>query len=402
MKWLLIFLSQFLVTPAIASIEGENIYLHGKDQNNRTIEVTINGLKSSAALGCNNCHRESGLGTSESGQTIPPVSWQLLSKDQPSDKDSLFYSLQNKRPKYNIRLLHRLLTTGVKSNGLPSDSLMPKYDLTPEQTQQLADYLKTLYPHDDPGVDTETITIATIVDSNMPAGETAQHIQFMRGLFDMKNSLTRTELKRKKYSPIQKAPQYESYRKWDLVVWELPEDPGLWKQWLEQAYSNRPVFVILAPLIRSENSLVHEFCSDQQIPCLFPNTSGNTTGNYFNFVFRNSAQQQSDFIASQYRKSPDKLYFMSKGEGVAPVQENQTIIPLMEDSMYEELENQFQNICNQDITLLLLVNRNFAAKASQLKCELEQNLIIQLMAVGSVSYNDIVDIRDNHTNAKIC
>ena len=402
MKWRLVFLAQLVVSTAYASPEGANIYLQGKDQNNLPITVTINDLESSSALACSNCHRESGLGTSESGKTIPPVSWQLLSQNQPSDNHSRFYSLQNKRPAYNLESLHRLLTMGINSSGNQVDPLMPKYRLTPEQTRQLASYLKSLYANDDPGVDGETITIATVIDRNMPEGEKAEHIKFMQGLFDMKNSQTRGELKRKKYSPIQKVPQYESYRKWDLVVWELPEDPGLWKEWLEQAYSNKPVFVVLAPLVSNNITLVQEFCSGQQIPCLFPNGSGKSGGNYYNYVFKNSSKQQTDFIASQYRKFTDKLFFLSKSKGISRVQQDQAAIPPMDINMYAKLEKQFQNICYQDITLLLLADRKFASKTHQLKCESNQNLNIKLMPVSDISYRDIVDIRDNNSSEKIC
>jgi len=40
--------------------------------------ISVNGLPSPAVLACVNCHRESGLGTSESGTTVPPVAWKLL------------------------------------------------------------------------------------------------------------------------------------------------------------------------------------------------------------------------------------------------------------------------------------------------------------------------------------
>ena len=252
-----------------ASPQGESIYMKGVDLQGRTISTILNDMTSDVPLGCVNCHRESGFGGSESGRTFPPVSWYFLGKNQPENDTSRFYHMQNKRPAYTAQTLHRVLTTGINSKDQQVDPLMPRYALTREQSDQLLEYLKTLFKNEDDGVDGEVMRIATIVDSRLPPQVKEQHIKFLRGLVSMKNGLTRGELKRKKFSPIQKVPQYESYRTWELDVWELPENTADWKTVLSQAYQDKPVFVVVRPLLLNGYDEVAGFCTNKNCPVCF-------------------------------------------------------------------------------------------------------------------------------------
>ena len=402
MKWLALFMLGFTMANAIAADEGSRIYLEGKGADGTAIDAVINNLTASAALACANCHRESGLGTSESGLTIPPVSWRFLGRDQPENDHSRFYSIQNKRPAYTTALVHRLLTTGITSKGQPADPLMPRYDITAQQTEHLVEYLKSLFAVDDPGVDGDTIQIATIIDARLPEQEKQQHRVFLQGLFDMKNAGTRGELNRKKYAPIQKVPQYEAYRKWELLTWELSADTDLWEQELSRLYQDQPVFVVIAPLVKDNYSSMQAFCLGQQIPCLFPNRAEGSSGDYYSYIYRDVARQHRDYLASKRRSEKHKLLFLERDGNVARLADDQSEIPIADTGSIDVLADNFDDICTRDSTLLVKAGLEAAASLYQLDCAGNQRLQIMLLEGPEINYGEITEILGNHSNPKIC
>jgi hypothetical protein len=391
-----------LSTTSVAANEGQSIYLAGRDANGTTIKAVLNDLESDAALACANCHRESGLGTSESGITVPPVSWRFLGVDQPVDKQSRFYSLQNRRPAYSTELVHRLLTTGITSRGEQANPLMPRYDVTEQQTGHLIEYLKTLFPADDPGVDGETIKIATVIDTRLAHDEQQQHVEFIQGLFEMKNAGTRGESKRKIFSSIYQEPQQQAYRKWELVVWKLPLETGLWQQELNRYYLDQPVFVVLAPLVKDNYSSMQTFCTTRKVPCLFPHRAGDFKGDYYNFVYRDSKKQKRDYLASKLRTEKNDLLFLDDSGEIGNVRAGQTDIPGVNDTMLRALTDQFDEICANDATLVLAVDKAAAHGLHQLKCPTEQRIKIKLVGETSMGYRDIVEILEKYPNPQIC
>ncbi len=315
---------------------------------------------------------------------------------------SRFYLIQNKRKAYDIKALHRLLTTGINSNGDVADTLMPRYVISGKQTEHLAEYLKTLYAGDDPGVDSETIRIATIIDPRFTAQQKKQHLLFMQGLFDMKNSLTRGELKRKKYSPIQKAPQYESYRHWELVTWELTGSPDLWEHQLTQLYLEKPVFVILSPLIQDSYSGVGKFCDEMKVPCLFANGSGRSQGDYFNFVFRDSTKQQKDFLAKKIRQDKNKLLYFDDEGKLKKIETSQLEFLEVQNSVYNSIQKQFNEVCGKDKILITKADLIFAQQLRKLKCPVDQKIKILMLMSDSVTFHDISQFSKKLSNPNLC
>ncbi|MCP4078468.1 MAG: hypothetical protein GY744_20090 [Gammaproteobacteria bacterium] len=403
MKWLVIFF-QILALPICYAIEneGQKIYLDGLNGQGQVIKSYINDLESGAALACVNCHRESGLGTSESGKTIPPVSWNFLGVNQPLDDDSRFYSIQNKRKAYDVKSLQRLLTTGINSNGDVADPLMPRYVISEKQTEHLVEYLKTLYAKNDPGVDSEVINIATVIDSRLTARKKQQHLQFMQRLFDMKNSLTRGELKRKKYSPVQKIPQYESYRHWNLVAWELKGSPDLWQQQLKELYKKQPVFVILSPFIKSDYSVVGSFCDEMEVPCLFAHGSVKTKGDYYNFVFRDTVKQQKDFLDEKIRQNKNNLLYFDFEGKLQNIKTSQIDTLEVQQSFYSSIEKQFNEVCGIEGTIITKVDINFAQHLHQLKCPVNQKIKILMLMSDSVTFKKLNHFLHENSNSNLC
>ena len=399
-------LAALLVLGLLSSVQadnlGEKIYLSGKDAENNPVPAILNDLPSTRALPCVNCHRESGFGASESGQTIPPVNWRYLGTNQPEDDSSRFYRLQNKRPAYDAKSLHRLLVQGVGSNGKEIDRLMPRYALTRAQSDEILGYLKTLYADHDKGVDDNVLRVATIVDKRLPQQQREQHIEFLTKLFEMKNSLTRGELKRKRFSPIQKVPQYESYRRWELMVWELADDPVLWKRQLDKAYQSQPAFMVLRPLIKSDYRKISEFCSSNEIPCLFPSGDSQAEGNFYNFVFRNRAKQERDYIAKQRRQIKERLRFVDDGGNLIPVDRSLKSLPRFKQAYLESFKLQFSQVCSEELVILTKGGQGEARFLENLDCPGDDNIKIKILGDEETDYRQLTKYLADVPGSRIC
>ena len=402
MKWIVFLLINVFISTAFGSEEGRRIYLEGKTLDGTKINAVVNGLESRSALSCVNCHRESGLGTSESGITIPPVSWGFLSQEYPKADEKLFRNLQNNRPAYTLDTVHRLLTSGINARGEKAARLMPRYAISRKQTRSLVAYLNTLYVANDAGVDEERIQIATIIDPRLDEAEKQQHISFLKGLVSMKNAGTRGELNRKNNSPEQRKPQYESYRLWDLKIWELPVDTSLWQQRLNEYYEQHPVFVILTPQVKDHYLEVQAFCSFRKLPCLFPHSSKDSSGDYYNFVFRDNDKLRRDYLASRLRKQPGQLIFLNQTGEIKKIKQGQTNIKALNQESMAALDSQFGEICASDKTLILAIGSEMAKRLFDLECPEKQRLNIRLLGEPAMNYEDIGELIKNNDSPYIC
>ena len=381
---------------------GEVIYMQGVDSNGNTIASVLSDLKSNEPLGCVNCHRESGFGSSESGQTFPPISWRFLGKNQPEDDDSRFYHIQNKRKAYDADSFYRMMTSGVNSNGKLADSLMPKYVLTRQQSDDLIAYLKTISPGNDPGVDGEEIRIATIVDKRLPTVQREQHIAFLQGLFEMKNGLSRGELKRKQFSPIQKVPQYQSFRLWKLVVWELSENPDNWASELEQYYRQQTVFTVMRPIVRDSYASVAGFCTQHEIPCFFPSGNDLPGGDFYNFVFRDRLKQSADYLAGLRRTEEASLFYIDQNSQIKKLDDTLNQLPYVSSYSASGLQSQYEKICATAGRLLVNAPLEVLAALQQLSCPAKPGLQLTAMSNDVLDYQAIMDFNRRNKTSGIC
>ena len=387
---------------SFALSDGESIYLKGMDVQGVTIPTTLNDLNSSAPLGCVNCHRESGFGSSESGQTFPPVSWYFLGRSQPENDSSRFYPIQNKRQAYTAESFHRILTTGINSNGQAINGLMPKYSLTKEQSDHLIEYLKTIYAGSDPGVDGDVIRIATIVDTRLPQQVREQHLSFLNGLVEMKNGLSRGELRRKQNSPVQKKPQYESYRKWELVTWALPQDTTRWLDVLSNYYQQTSVFAIIRPLVLDKYEPVADFCSSNKIPCFFPSGKNLPAGDFYNYSFRNRAKQYQDYIAKKQREALGRLLFIDEAGSIQRLEKSMKDIPVAGQITMQDLQPQYERFCKDDYDLLVKTGAQQAAVLDKLLCPEQSRLSIKVVSAEETDYQTIINYIGEHKNSDLC
>ncbi len=130
------------LTPAAVQAQP----LTSSEQNGKAVYTTGENLKGvpvkyrigrgpfleASGVTCLNCHRVDGAGGELSGAKIPAIT-----------PDRLFNAL-GKRPPYTEELLKRTITEGIDPAGSPLKPIMPRWQISQRDLDDLVAYLKRL------------------------------------------------------------------------------------------------------------------------------------------------------------------------------------------------------------------------------------------------------------------
>lgn len=265
-------------TRAAVSEEGRQIYEQGRLGNGATLEGMVQddirlGAKQ---LACANCHRRSGMGSSEGGIVVPPVTAEALFTPRTVDRRELYAARTeggNTRPAYTVETLKRAIREGIDAAGNPLDRLMPRYAMDDKTLSALIGYLNSLSATDAPGVDAHRIHFATITSDRVGKRSETALLTLLQAFFESKNGNTRREKKRAKSPPWHKDWIYPAYRTWVLHHWRLTGPVASWREQLDAYYREQPVFAILSGSIGAPWRVVHDFSEDNGVPTLLPHTA---------------------------------------------------------------------------------------------------------------------------------
>lgn len=213
---------------------------------------------------CTNCHRRSGLGGPEGTKYVLPTNGKSLLAPR--------IGLYLERPEYSYETFVDAMTMGANPNGLAFDPIMPIYDLPDLEMGALFSYLKTLSNEYSPGVTDEVLHIATVVGKDVEPQLKKEMLDIINAYFEDKNGLTRYETKRSKSGPFYHEYRNKAYRRWVLHVWELSGPAETWPEQLKNYYQQQPVFAMFSGMVSGPWAPIHNFCRDNKIPCLLPNT----------------------------------------------------------------------------------------------------------------------------------
>lgn len=256
--------------------EGRSLFITGLPTDGSSVTAMSQGQPLSGELfACVNCHRHSGLGTSEGGLQVPDITGPTLfapievkQRELYAERTKGFYT----RPAYTRETLRLAITQGISSSGKTLSKIMPRYQLSPPQIDALIDYLNSLNYSNPPGVSADNLQLATIVTEGTSAVKKEALLNTLNQFFKEKNAQTRHEVRRVKYSPWHKDWQYDNYRHWELNVWELKGESSTWNDQLKRYYDANPVFAVLGGTSHLNWNPVSAFCEAQALPCLFPDT----------------------------------------------------------------------------------------------------------------------------------
>jgi hypothetical protein len=292
---------------ASASV-GESIYQRGILGSGAPLEGTRQsgslGLKGAEAA-CVNCHRRSGLGSTEGSVTIPPISGAYLfhSRSGSAREPVLHYveSVHGNRDPYTDATLARAIRTGVDSEGRPLSVLMPRFTLDDASMAALIGYLKTLDVPRIPGVTDTLLHFATIITPDADPIKRRGMLDVLNNYFADKNRipLKPSPPMRTSGKTMYSKSMYIANRHWQLHVWDLTGPADGWKSQLEKHLKDEPVMAVVSGLGGSNWGPIHEFCERRQVPCLFPNVEVpvDATGDFYSLYLSKGVLLEAELIA---------------------------------------------------------------------------------------------------------
>jgi mono/diheme cytochrome c family protein len=258
-------------TDAVAV--GRRIYLEGvlpDGQALRGVRLDTGAVAGSAAA-CVNCHRPSGLGQVEGLVGVPPVTGRALFGGAPVivRMDRRFDpGLSVPHAPYSEVSFFSAVRDGKHISGRDMHALMPRYILSEAQLNAVSAYLKTLSTEMSPGVESDTIHLATVIAPGVDPERRQAFISTLTTAVKQMNLNVMTGKRQKMISVEER--RLNSRRKWTLDIWELTGPSSGWAEQLAQRQREKPVFALVSGLAKDEWQPVHDFCESQRVGCWFP------------------------------------------------------------------------------------------------------------------------------------
>ena len=254
---------------------GERLYQRGQLPSGEPVQALRQGGATvrGADAACVNCHRRSGLGSSEGKITIPPVAGPYLFTPRGKSLERLGVPFVDtariNHEAYTDESLGRAIRDGMDAKGRLLNSLMPRYAIDEATMSSLIEYLKDLKTAPAPGATSTVLHFATIITPDADPVKRRGVLAVMNQYFvDKNNAAARTKAPTL-YSSH--ATMFRVERRWQLHVWELTGAPRTWETQLRAHLAAEPVFAVISGLGGSDWGPVERFCEEQGLPCLFPN-----------------------------------------------------------------------------------------------------------------------------------
>ncbi len=262
---------------------GERLYREGLLPSGEYVQATVQGdlPVDGRAFSCMSCHQRSGLGSSDGNLVKLPITGPLLFKPYPKEQALLrskredipeVFRTWDVRPAYTHETLARAIREGITPAGVTLNVAMPRYQLDDRSMAVLIYYLSHLNREFSPGVDEKTLRFATVITEEVPEADRKAMLSVLEGYIADRGSLSRHDEVRAERGSFEMEQMYQSYRRLLLDRWELKGPPATWRAQLEGYYRQAPVFALLSGISTLDWRPIHEFCEENQIPCIFPIT----------------------------------------------------------------------------------------------------------------------------------
>ena len=164
-------------------------------------------------------------------------------------------------------------------DGHPLVAPMPRYALDDASVSALAAYLRTLSATPAPGVEADTLHVATIVTPDVPPERAEKVLDVVRTWVASAPVLSKT---------------------WKLHVWRLSGPPEQWEQELDAFYGTQPVFAVVSGVGADKWSPVQRFCEANHVPCVLPSVEVAPEGGapYYSVYFSPGVVLEARVLAS--------------------------------------------------------------------------------------------------------
>jgi hypothetical protein len=293
------------LATAHANSPGQALYQRGLLPSGEPVHALREGNASiqGSDAACANCHRRSGLGSSEGVITIPPIAGPYLFAPHGRSLERLgipFVDTERlEHEPYTDETLARAIRDGIGANGHPLNYLMPHYALDDASMGQLIGYLKGMNVTGTPGVSATVLHFATIITPDADPLKRQGMLDVLNQYFSDKNSAVARTKAPTLYSSHRTGFRVE--RRWQLHVWQLTGSASTWQMQLQQHLAEEPVFAVISGLGGSTWEPVHRFCEQQALPCLFPNIEAPSgqDDDFYSLYFSRGVLLEAQLIAQQ-------------------------------------------------------------------------------------------------------
>jgi hypothetical protein len=298
-------------TPAKAPA-GEILYRYGLMPSGEPVLATREGGATLKGLdaACVNCHRRSGLGSSEGRITIPPIAgpYLYIARGKSLEQQGVpFVDTERlNHEAYTDESLARAIREGIGATGKPLNYLMPRYQIDDATVAELVDYLKGLNVKAAPGVTARVLHFATIITPDADPVKRRGMLDVMNQYFADKNdAVARTKAPTLYSSHVM---MFRVERRWQLHVWELTGAPSTWEAQLQRHLAAEPVYAVLSGLGGGNWGPVHKFCEEESLPCLFPNVEAPSgqDSDFYSVYFSRGVLLEAQLIAGELAGSTDR------------------------------------------------------------------------------------------------
>lgn len=287
---------------------GERFYRAGLDAGGAAVTAVVQGdiRVRSTEMPCVNCHRRSGLGTSEGPVTTPPVIGSALFAPLTrgsAQMGTVTTTGPGTRPAYTAQSLLRAVRDGVDPAGRTLSATMPRYALSGETGVALTAYLGSLAADPPAGVTADTVHLATITTPGVSAARRASMLEVLETYVRHKNANTRNETGRRERGPWDMARHVGKYRNWALHEWTLQGPPDAWPAQLSDLYRAQPVFAVVSGLGVEDWTPVHEFAERVKLPVILPQLTlppAEVSGEgFYSLYFSKGLRLEAELLAHQ-------------------------------------------------------------------------------------------------------
>ncbi len=277
---------------------------------------------------CVSCHRPSGMGSVEGDILVAPITGNYLfnpDKVQLANMDPRSGKKFNQtHPAYTEASLATTLVSGMDNQGRTLFPLMPRYYLATNDMAALSAYLKQLSIAWSPGVDTETLHLATVITPEVEPERRKAFLDTLHTAVKHKNGNTSTAANKKGRRHMTSAAEMVlgTERKWDLQVWELQGTPDTWNAQLTEKYKSHPVFAVVSGVSNADWEPVHDFCESNHVPGWFPSVIlPVTTESFYSLYFSKGVILEAEVLANQLKQvvKPKRLVQIFSNDPVAKV-----------------------------------------------------------------------------------
>ncbi|HEX7287883.1 MAG TPA: ABC transporter substrate-binding protein [Candidatus Angelobacter sp.] len=245
-------LLQPALLPAQATSQeaGKQIYTKGESPSQSPLEAVL-GEGSTTVPGtlmpCASCHGADGRGRPEGGITPSDITWSTLTRPFRSDD-----ALARRRPAYTLESLRKVLREGIDPAGNELGVVMPRYNISDPDLNNLIEYMKRLGAATDPGLTSTAIRIGTVVPSGGPMAATGESIAaLLRAYFDELNH---------------QGGVYE--RKVELEVLRAGGSPAEMTAQLADFLRSREIFAMVGVLAPGAEREMNELLETSEVPVI--------------------------------------------------------------------------------------------------------------------------------------